>query len=194
MEKLQAFNPLSGAMNQPISHGRLEARSIALGDPQGSSAQVGECLSLQPGAWLALPLQGLSGDVPHRLRVRVPIDRPMELAVSLQQTNALSEFPPLSLDTGMVVDGRDATSLLANQPALLRDVSGQRSVEAAGLTPMTEHELIFWPRGDQAYLVLANMHAEYTASVCNIELERAQRQADPSQVAPANDNLSLIHI
>ena len=188
VEKLQAFNPLSGAMNQPISHGRLEARSIALGDPQGSSAQVGECLSLQPGAWLALPLQGLSGDVPHRLRVRVPIDRPMELAVSLQQTNALSEFPPLSLDTGMVVDGRQATSLLANQPALLRDVSGQRSVEAAGLTPMTEHELIFWPRGDQAYLVLANMHAEYTASVCNIELERAQRQADPSQVAPANDN------
>ena len=164
-DKLQPFNPLAGAMNRPLSHGSLGEREILLSDISGSQSRAGACLSLAPQAWLALPLQGLQENVPHRLRVRIPTDRPTELAISLQQTNALREFPPLSLDSGVVVRSRQTASATPRASAASATTLS---------TPHTEHEIVFFPRGEQAYLLLANMHARENAGVCEITLERAR--------------------
>ncbi len=228
-DKLQPYNPLAGSMTQPISHGRLGSRELLLPGAIAGQLHRSECLSLAPQAWLALPIQGLQENVPHRLRVRVPIDRPIELAISLQQANVLSEFPPLSLDSGVVLRPRHA-SVRSNAIAarsigfpesagnvrLLRgdgdadqyqDAPPQGVVVSASnhnrersdggpktdessesllgtQTATTEHEIVFWPRGQQAYLVLANMHAELDAGVCEVLLERAElterlREAEP---------------
>lgn len=167
-DKLQPYNPLVGAMNRPISHGSLGEREILLSGSGGNQSRASSCLSLAPKAWLALPLQGLQEDSPHRLRIRVPTDRPIELAISLQQTNALREFPPLSLDSGVVVHPRQTGEL---------DSSGTQSVPSALATSHTEHEIVFWPRGEQAYLLLANMHSVENAGVCEVTLERAEMSA-----------------
>lgn len=167
-DKLQPYNPLAGAMNRPLSHGSLGERDILLSDSSGSQSRAATCLSLAPEAWLALPLQDLQENVPHRLRIRIPTDRPLELAVSLQQTNALREFPPLSLDSGVVVRPRQTASAASS--------GGQGSTSSLA-TPHTEHEIVFWPRGEQAYLMLANMHGSENAGVCEVTLERAQMSA-----------------
>ena len=215
-EKLQPYNPLSGAMNQPISHGVLGQRPVVRVDATTGAVTNGACLSLAPQAWLALPLQGLQDNVPHRLRIRVPTDQPIELAISLQQTNALREFPPLSLDSGIVVRPRQAAlsttdnnlpgnslatrsvsfpaiAKLANmevkpnarlEPSPFTSGDSESGAAATGdietqsqpvisTTPYTEHEIVFWPRGKQAYILLANMHQERDASVCDILLECA---------------------
>ncbi|MEO8268847.1 MAG: family 10 glycosylhydrolase, partial [Aureliella sp.] len=156
---LQPYNPLAGAMAQPISFGGLGARDVVMSDTPTGELRHFECLSIAPRGWLALPLQGLQDNVPHRLRVRIPTDHPIELAISLQQTNALSEFPPLSLDSGVVIRPRHASA---------------RSDTSGAQTTYTEHEIVFWPRGQQAFLVLANTHAEQDASVCEVLLERAE--------------------
>lgn len=218
-DRLQTYNPLAGAMTQPISHGRLGSRDVLMADVATGQLHTSECLSLAPQAWLALPIQGLQDNLPHRLRVRVPTDRPIELAISLQQMNVLSEFPPLSLDSGVVIRPRHASVSKGTIPAMRvsfpsvsgtvgrKDVGGNidefqdvaaltvpastagRNGELSGaqpqaddvpadahkkLTTYTEHEIVFWPRGQQAYLVVANMHAEQDASVCEILLERAE--------------------
>ncbi len=153
-ERLQAYNPLSGSLNQPISHGSLGSRKYLLPNPTSGQSESVAGLTLQPNAWLAIPLQGLRGDTPHRLRVRVPTDRPMELALSLQQTNVLGEFPPLSLDSGVIIGPRQAH----------HETGGE----------VTEHEVVFWPRGEQVYIVIANLHEEFEASVGDIQLEQAE--------------------
>lgn len=181
-DKLQPFNPLAGAMNRPLSHGSLGERDILLSDSSGSQSRTGTCLSLAPEAWLALPLQDLQENVPHRLRIRIPTDRPIELAVSLQQSNALREFPPLSLDSGVVVRPRQIISTVPSE-------SQPSSTSLA--TPHTEHEIVFWPRGEQAYLMLANMHGSENAGVCEVMLERAEMSmAQVATPAPAADRVA----
>ncbi len=152
-EKLQAYNPLTGSLNQPLTHGELDSRQVLIPNPASGQSESATCLTLKPDSWLAIPLTGLTGDTPHRLRISVPTDLPTELAISLQQTNVVGEFPPLSLDSGVSVGPRQA-----------HRESGQ----------VTEHEVIFWPRGDRAYVVLANLHKELDASVSGIQLERAE--------------------
>ncbi len=152
VERLQPYNPLSGSFSQPISHGELGARNMGVHSHSSDDVDDVSLLTIAAGAWLALPLNGLATDTPHRLRVRLPTDLPMEMAVSLQQTNVSGEFPPLSLDSGIIVDAR------------------QSSAEG----DLTEHEVVFWPRGDKAYVMLANTSSHHTASVLDIFVERAE--------------------
>lgn len=187
-DRLQPYNPLAGSMTQPISHGHLGVRDVVMADAVTGQLHRSECLSLAPQAWLALPLQGLKDNLPHRLRVRVPTDRPIELAISLQQTNVLSEFPPLSLDSGVVIRPRHASAASADSAdsAAAAAAVSSGAIRAQPLvdevtadtpgaqTTYTEHEIVFWPRGQQAYLVVANMHSEQDASVCEVLLEQAE--------------------
>ncbi len=156
-DKIQAYNPLSGSLNQPISHGNLASRQYLMPNLASGQSETTSGLTLQPSAWLAIPLQGLTVGTAHRLRLRVPTDRAMELGISLQQSAASGELPPLSFDSGISIS--------------------PRQTKFATAASVTEHELVFWPRGQQVYVVLANLHSETEATVGDIQLERAEMAA-----------------
>jgi hypothetical protein len=203
---LQTYNPLAGSLSEPISHGAMGTRQYMRSEPALGQSTTASCLTLAPRAWLAIPLTGLVNNSPHRVRVRVPTDRPMELAISLQQTNVAGEFPPLSLDSGIIVGPRQASqaqtldSPLRNGPArntlasgLATDLPSSRLAAAE-----TEHDVVFWPRGNQAYLMLANLHGELDASVAYIQLERAllspATPAFSADTAPATERMVGINL
>jgi len=178
---LQAYNPLAGSLSEPISHGTMGTRQYLRSDQAQGQSTPALCLTLAPKAWLAIPLTGLINDTPHRVRVRVPTDQPLELAISLQQTNVAGEFPPLSLDSGIIVGPRQASRAQAlesprpNAP-VRNTLASDLATDLTGRSPATdetEHDVVFWPRGNQAYLMLANLHSELDASVAYIQLERA---------------------
>ncbi|MCA9131999.1 MAG: hypothetical protein KDA45_02545, partial [Planctomycetales bacterium] len=152
VDRLQPYNPLAGSLNQPLSHGRLETRTLTLPTAESGVANELPCLTLDGESWLALPLSGLTANVPHRLRVRVPTDRPMELLVSVQQANVAGEYPQLGLDSGVLVE--------------------QRQARADG--PLAIHDVVFWPRGEKAYALLVNSVPQTQASVLDLQLEQAQ--------------------
>lgn len=153
-DKLQAYNPLAGSLNQPISQGSLGSRQYLIPNLTSGQSETLSGLTLQPSSWLAVPLQGLTVGTPHRLRVRVPTDRLMELGISLQQSAVPGGVPPLSFDTGVSV--------------------GPRQTQSTAAGNVTEHELVFWPSGEQLYVVLVNLHSEYEATVGDIQVERAE--------------------
>ncbi len=155
-DKLQPYNPLSGSLNQPISHGSLGSRQIKTTEVSAESA----CLTLEPSAWLAIPLQGLQPDQMHRIRVRAPMDQCMELGISLAQLNGRGEFTPLTLDSGIVVTARQTS-----------DNGG-----------LPEHAISFWPRVEKTYIILANTSRDRIASVWDIRIDRAE-----SSVATKHD-------
>ncbi len=150
-EILQPYNPLSGSLHQPVSHGTLHSRKINLPMTIGASSSEAECLTLAPQAWLAIPLHGLVVNQPHRIRVRVPADQSMELAFSIAQTDSRNELAALSLDTGIKVDSRQGSDSHA----------------------LSEKTLVFWPQSEKSFVLLANTHRELDASVWDVQLERA---------------------
>lgn len=141
----QQMNPMSGVLNQPISHGKLETREIEF---DGSSRQ---CLTLRPNAWLAIPLGKMKATTPHRLLLRVPTDRVSQLAVSIKQTATPGRMNAIGNDYQVSIEARDITETLT----------------------LSEHELIFWPSADQNYLVVGNQDANRDASLFDIQVDEA---------------------
>lgn len=141
----QQMNPMSGVLNQPISHGDLDARDIVVaGVPK-------QYLTLRPNAWLAIPLGKMKANTPHRLLLRVPTDRTNHLAVSIKQTSTTGRMSAIGNDYQVSIDARDQT----------------------GLQVLSEHELIFWPSVDQNYLVVGNQDSKRDASLFDIQVEQA---------------------
>jgi hypothetical protein len=120
-----------------------------------------DCLVLANGAWQAFPLSVQAIARPHRVRVRVPADRPMNLVLSIQEPNAGGDAVGLRLDSGMVVDPR---------------IYQGRNLE------YVEHSLVFWPRSEQPYLLLFNPDGKREATVAAVEVDVAE---GPLTAAPA---------
>ncbi len=151
-EKWQQYNPLAGSTNQPIRHGNLSSRTVRSATPPLRRSEALECLTLSPDSWLAIPLAGLTPDVPHRARVQVPTDRPMQLAVCIRQSGAAGEFASINLDSGILITPRECTE------------SGE----------LTTHDVIFWPSSPKQYLLLVNHGQDSDASVAKLLVEEAQ--------------------
>ncbi len=147
-ERWQQFNPLSMASHSPISHGQLDSRKL----PSLSGSMESECLTLAPAAWIAVPLDGLQAGVPHRLRMRLPTDLPMDLAMSVRSANQQGILPALSADSGFTLAARECSP----------------SAEFA------THDLIFWPTATNSYVLVANTSPSRIASVADIQLEIAE--------------------
>ncbi|QDV22096.1 glycoside hydrolase family 10 protein [Aureliella helgolandensis] len=156
--KLQSYNPLASVTSKPLSHGRLGSRHWAAESVAGE--QPGECLTIAPGAWLAIPLGNLEEGVPHRLRVRVPTDQPMKLAVSMRNPNAAGEYSSLNEDSGLTIHPRETNST----------------------QELVTHDVIFWPGTSEQYALLANPSETLDASVCSVTLEKSalERGAIPA--------------
>lgn len=164
VDRLQPYNPLAGSMNQPLSHGGLGERGLTVQDPDSQSSRVHSVLTLEPAAWIALPVQGLQRNVPHRLRLRVPTDQPGELTVSVQQKNVAGDYSSLSLDSGITI--------------------GPQQVRPGGQA--AQPEVIFWPRTDQIFILLVNTGKRETATVIDVHLETAALDDSPLD-APLDD-------
>ena len=82
-ENWPQLNPLADSLREPISSGRLGARTVK---PANVEIEDYDCLTLDFNAWLSVPVGALNPDKPHRLRVRVPHDRPNRMVVSIRST------------------------------------------------------------------------------------------------------------
>lgn len=142
-------SPLEFAPLQPITHGNLGSR-LLFSDTDAVQQKL--ALTLEPGAWVAVPLSGLDTRTPHRLEVRVPTDEPMQLAVSIQQADTAGEFASLQIDSGLVIKPQRYAA--DEQHAL--------------------HHLVFWPNARESYALLMNTSRESIASVIDLRLDVAQ--------------------
>lgn len=143
----EQVTPLTYSSRPPVSHGRLASRPVTVAGRETTL----EVLTLAPNSWLALPLSGLASGKPHRLRVALPTDQPMELAVSVRSPDELGNMPALSRDAGFQIQPRECS------------VNGQ----------LATHELIFWPMAGHNYVLLANTNSTLTASISTIDVEAA---------------------
>ena len=128
--------------------------------PQGTR-KVGEldCLTLGPNAWQAYPLTIEHPGKPHRLRVRVPRDRAQQLVVSVRDFHETGEPTSMNVDSGIVITERQIASQLIG----------------AGL--WADHEIVFWPRSPQPYLMMMNGSEKTEACFGELQLEVAEIQA-----------------
>lgn len=166
--RLNYYNPLAGTFAVPQSYGELSARTM----PEAAQREAGQrdCLAIAPGSWLAIPLEHLEPGVPHRLRIRYPTDQPMKLAISVRQADP--KAAPQNIDTAVHV--------------------GSRSSEADAA--IYEHDVMFWPQGDQSFAVLANADTLWEASVAAVTVEVAEfslSEATPAGAAGQERNVGL---
>ena len=131
-------------------------RLVSHGDQ--STRKVGDfdCLTLGPSAWQAYPLTIEHPDKPHRLRVRIPRDRAQQLIISIRDYHSNSEPSTLNVDSGVVV-GERAVATVADGDEL-----------------WGEHEVVFWPKSQQPYLLMMNGSSSTEASFGELQLEAAQ--------------------
>ncbi|MFO1062590.1 MAG: hypothetical protein U0892_01780 [Pirellulales bacterium] len=92
-----------------------------------------ECLLLSPGDWQAFPLHTKQIGVPHKVRVRVPSDRAMNLAISIQEPDAGGVTGGVRLDSGITVEPMGINGTSAD---------------------FLDHDLVFWPRTAKPFLLL----------------------------------------
>ncbi len=154
----QQVNLQAYGSKPPVSHGRLESRTIATIE----SEKPVQVLTLGPNSWLALPISGLASNKPHRLRVKLPTDQPMELAVSVRAPDEMGNLPSLSRDTGIQIAPRECST------------DGRFST----------HDIIFWPQNGNNYLLLANTSETMMASVGTIDVEVAMLAASAVEIVP----------
>lgn len=156
-------------VKRPVSHGTQSTRTVG----------QAHYLSLGPGAWQAYPLSIDNVGLPHRLKIRVPMDRPQKMVVSIRDYNAQGDPTPLNVDSGLVIGRR----------TLLQEDDDPNSEQ------FTEHEIIFWPRSAQPYVMLLNADNQQDAAFGTIQLEiglMSNQPEKPSQPSPtANRQVAL---
>ncbi len=171
-QTLTQFAGMTEAAKRPVSHGAQGSRELA-----GAGY-----LTLSPGAWQAYPLRIAQAGQPHRLRVRVPNDRAQQLVISIRDFHRNGEPTSLNVDSGIVLTER------------------QIATEMSDRTGYTEHEIIFWPRSEQPYVLMLNASAATQANFGELSLDVGQltsekRLSEPSSSgttgAPAAGQRSL---
>ncbi len=155
-EKWQQMAPLLAVPKPSTSHGQLSIRPFH--DPHGVAG--GQCLSLAPNAWIALPLSGLQPGIPHRIRIQAPTDQPMQLAVSIRSPGMDGELPALSPDGGLAINARECT------------LDGQ----------IAGYDMIFWPTTGNVHLLFANNHTSHQACIASVVVEVAELAAEEASV------------
>ncbi len=141
-----------------VSH---TARPIGSGEHQRRVIDSQECMVLGKGAWQAFPITVESTGAVHRLTVRVPADQPQKLVFSIQEPTAAIDATGLRLDSGMLVE-----------PSSVRDGT------------FLKHELVFWPKTSQPYLLVYNPDTQRDAAIAEIDLETASHGLlSPSRIS-----------
>ncbi|QDS91937.1 hypothetical protein FF011L_06730 [Roseimaritima multifibrata] len=119
--------------------------------PLGEELHAGEPVAvLAPDAWYACPLPVESMGRPHVIVVRYPRNQIMKLGVSVVQTDAAGNLPPIGVDSGV------ATSV---------------SVDANTTSQWAEHRIVYWPHDPVPYLVLTNHDSNEPARFESIQVE-----------------------
>lgn len=136
--------------------------------PQRSSSErqdkVQTCVTIEPGAWLALPLTELQPGYPHKLRIQVPSDRSGMLNVVIKDTA-----------------NRDQVAISPQQTFYLPQATSN-DAEAS-----VQVEFLFWPRTDSIQIVLSSGHRYQSASVGKILVEAARLGSLPNTSAGSID-------
>jgi hypothetical protein len=140
---------LAGTTKTVVSHGDIASRNTPDGSP---------CLTVGPQSWVALPLTGLQVGIAHRLRIQLPTDLPMQLAISLRSPDSDGEFPALSADSGFAIEDRECSS------------DGR----------LATHELTFWPKPGTNYMLFVNTGESQVASIGSVEVQIASVAKTPS--------------
>ncbi len=139
-----------------VSHGAHTTRKVGEQD----------CLTLGPNAWQAYPLTIEHPGQPHRFRVRVPRDRVQQLVVSVRDFHETGEPITLNVDSGVVITER------------------QIATQSNGAGLWADHEIVFWPRSPQPYLLMMNSSAANEASYGELQLEVAKVEPFNLNAAP----------
>lgn len=111
-----------------------------------------ECMVLTKGAWQAFPLPVQTIGMPHRAVIKVPTDQAQKLVFSIQESSSSGDMAGLRLDSGLTVHQHQTT-----EPWLL-------------------HELLFWPRSTQPYLLIFNADAAREATIAEVSLEASDAE------------------
>ncbi|RMF43205.1 MAG: hypothetical protein D6753_05800 [Planctomycetota bacterium] len=132
---------------RPVRVGTARARRLNL--RQSGSTDRDEVLQLAAGSWIAIPLTGLTPQTPHRVRVTVPIDQPMQLGVAFRSQNG-----PL---VGSL--GNDFQLRIAPHECRAGEVA--------------DYDLLFWPTDAPAMLALCNLDMAGDASIARVAVDAA---------------------
>ena len=86
--------------------GSIEVRDFPMQTGPSEAEPTHRCVSIYPGAWLALPLSNLQPGVPHRLRIEVPTDQAGMLTShqGLGETDQVAISPQHDLPAGGWLD------------------------------------------------------------------------------------------
>lgn len=126
------------------------ARPLSSAEHKRRTVGKAECMVLAHGAWQVFPLTIDDTGVPHRLRIKVPADRPQKMAFSIQEPSPAMDSAGLRLDSGLIVE--------------------PNSVEDG---KFVTHELLFWPKSEQPYLLVFNADVAKDAALAEIALDAA---------------------
>lgn len=113
-------------------------RQSALDSGRSVVEQNGERLvQLEPGGWQVIDLHLSQKNQPVLLEVEYLSEENAAIGFSVLQPDASGEIPKYGFDSGVVVPESFAVAD-SSQPKLLR------------------HQIVFWPKGDQSFLLVAN--------------------------------------
>lgn len=138
------------AVQSITSLASFSAKAIGSQTHQQRSVAGKQALVMAPLAWQAYPLRIAHTGFPHRIKVIVPRDQPMRLAISIQEPNAAGEVSPVSLDSGIVIEDPDDS----------------------GADPFVVQDIVFWPKSSRPYILLYNVDQVRPASFIAIEVEQ----------------------
>ncbi|MGN6134990.1 MAG: hypothetical protein ACTHOU_10840 [Aureliella sp.] len=138
--------------------------SRPIGSAEHNRRLVGgtECMVLAAGAWQAFPLSIDAPGTPHRAIVTVPNDRAQKLVFSIQESASPGDASGLKLDSGLIVEPH-----------------------TVGQGDILQHELVFWPKTSQPFLLVFNAGLHSDAAIAEINLEVAEAGLTSVGTAPA---------
>ncbi len=156
-QTLTQITGLAEHTKRPVNYGAQASRMVA----------GVEYLSLSPAAWQAYPLRIAQAGQPHRLRVRVPTDQPQQLVISVRDFHRNGEPTTLNVDSGVLLTER------------------QIATENVNVAGYAEHEIVFWPRSEQPYVLLLNSSTGRDAAFGEITLDVGQSAPEVAANSPA---------
>lgn len=141
------------------------ARPLSSGEHARRMVGGSECMALKHGAWQAFPLPIESVGSPHRVRIKMPCDQPQRLVFSIQEASTAVDSAGLRLDSGTVIE-----------PSSIKNDS------------FVTHELVFWPKTLQPYLLVLNADPIKDAALAEVDLDVAPTGLNELQLENGNDS------
>ena len=135
---------LVGDIDATESAATTRSHRVVTREHQGRSL-----LHISPGGWHSIALPRGALEQPHILEIDYADDIEQDVSFCILQPNAAGEVVMPDVDTG---------------------VSTRDSEGGAAIAPLRTHRIVYWPKSDEARVVIANRHPEAMAIIGHVRV------------------------